>query len=588
MVDAVKAMAEYACVPLVVKPNAGLPFLQDGVTCYDMDAESFSEAMMPLVDVGATVLGGCCGTTPQHIQKLVSRLKEKKAREIPERKSIRALTTERNITPISLDGRFRIVGERINPTGKKELQEKLRAGDLSLVMDMAEEQEKLGASILDVNMGMNGIDEKEMMLRAVNELTMTVDLPLSIDSSYVDVVESALRIYPGRALINSISLEPEKFEKLIPIAKKYGAMFILLPLSDAGLPKDLDEKKTIIHTILDEAKRHGMAEEDIVVDGLVATIGANKNAALEVLETIRYCKNDLGVATICGLSNISFGLPERVFVNTAFLTLAIGQGLTMAIANPSQTLLVNAALASDLLLNKEEADLHYINGVAGAVVTQSQPKNEVAEEDGHPLYLAVVKGKSGHVLELVEEELKKGTEPSEIIDKYLIAAINYVGELFEQKKYFLPQLIASAETMEKAINRLEPLLEAARGNEKLATIVVATVKGDIHDIGKNLVALMLKNYGYHVIDLGKDVETQTILDTAKAENASIIGLSALMTTTMMEMKEVVDEAKKQGVKAKIIIGGAVVTESFAEEIGADGYSADAREAVKVVNRLLEK
>ena len=588
MVDAVKAMVEYACVPLVVKPNAGLPFLQDGVTCYDMDAESFSEAMMPLVDVGATVLGGCCGTTPQHIQKLVSRLKEKKAREIPERKSIRALTTERNITPISLDGRFRIVGERINPTGKKELQEKLRAGDLSLVMDMGEEQEKLGASILDVNMGMNGIDEKEMMLRAVNELTMTVDLPLSIDSSYVDVVESALRIYPGRALINSISLEPEKFEKLIPIAKKYGAMFILLPLSDAGLPKDLDEKKTIIHTILDEAKRHGMAEEDIVVDGLVATIGANKNAALEVLETIRYCKNELGVATICGLSNISFGLPERVFVNTAFLTLAIGQGLTMAIANPSQTLLVNAALASDLLLNKEEADLHYINGVAGAVVTQSQPKNEVAEEDGHPLYLAVVKGKSGHVLELVEEELKKGTEPSEIIDKYLIAAINYVGELFEQKKYFLPQLIASAETMEKAINRLEPLLEAARGNEKLATIVVATVKGDIHDIGKNLVALMLKNYGYHVIDLGKDVETQTILDTAKAENASIIGLSALMTTTMMEMKEVVDEAKKQGVKAKIIIGGAVVTESFAEEIGADGYSADAREAVKVVNRLLEK
>ena len=514
--------------------------------------------------------------------------KEKKAREIPERKSIRALTTERNITPISLDGRFRIVGERINPTGKKELKEKLRAGDLSLVMDMAEEQEKLGASILDVNMGMNGIDEKEMMLRAVNELTMTVDLPLSIDSSYVDVVESALRIYPGRALINSISLEPEKFEKLIPIAKKYGAMFILLPLSDAGLPKDLDEKKTIIHTILDEAKRQGMAEEDIVVDGLVATIGANKNAALEVLETIRYCKNELGVATICGLSNISFGLPERVFVNTAFLTLAIGQGLTMAIANPSQTLLVNAALASDLLLNKEEADLHYINGVAGAVITQSQPKNEVAEEDGHPLYLAVVKGKSGHVLELVEEELKKGTEPSEIIDKYLIAAINYVGELFEQKKYFLPQLIASAETMEKAINRLEPLLEAARGNEKLATIVVATVKGDIHDIGKNLVALMLKNYGYHVIDLGKDVETQTILDTAKAENASIIGLSALMTTTMMEMKEVVDEAKKQGVKAKIIIGGAVVTESFAEEIGADGYSADAREAVKVVNRLLEK
>ena len=365
-------------------------------------------------------------------------------------------------------------------------------------------------------------------------------------------------------------------------------MFILLPLSDAGLPKDLPEKKNIINTILTEAKRQGMTEEDVIVDGLVATIGANKKAALEVLETIRYCKEELGVATRCGLSNISFGLPERVFVNSAFLTLAIGQGLTMAIANPSQTLLANAALATDLLLNKEEADLRYINGVAGTTITQTQTKRETAEEEGHPLYLAVVKGKSGHVLELVEEELEQGTNPSDIIDTHLIPAINYVGELFEQKKYFLPQLIASAETMEKAINRLEPLLEAAREGKKLATIVVATVKGDIHDIGKNLVALMLKNYGYHVIDLGKDVESQAILDAAKENQAAVIGLSALMTTTMMEMKEVVDLAREQGVSSKIIIGGAVVTEGFAEEIGADGYSADAREAVKLVNRLLEQ
>ena len=504
MIDPVQQMAEYATIPLLAKPNAGMPELCDGVTVYRTTPEEFASVGAKLVEAGAAIIGGCCGTTPEHIRALKQAVGSMPV-HMPLTKKRRMLASERMHVEIRLDGKFMVIGERINPTGKKKLQAELKEGSLSMVRTMATEQEENGAQILDINMGMNGIDEKEMMLRAVNELTMTVDLPLSIDSSYVDVVESALRIYPGRALINSISLEPEKFEKLIPIAKKYGAMFILLPLSDAGLPKDLDEKKTIIHTILDEAKRHGMAEEDIVVDGLVATIGANKNAALEVLETIRYCKNDLGVATICGLSNISFGLPERVFVNTAFLTLAIGQGLTMAIANPSQTLLVNAALASDLLLNKEEADLHYINGVAGAVVTQSQPKNEVAEEDGHPLYLAVVKGKSGHVLELVEEELKKGTEPSEIIDKYLIAAINYVGELFEQKKYFLPQLIASAETMEKAINRLEPLLEAARGNEKLATIVVATVKGDIHDIGKNLVALMLKNYGYHVIDLGKDL-----------------------------------------------------------------------------------
>lgn len=589
MVEAVRAMKAYASVPLVVKPNAGLPYLEDGVTCYDMDAETFAEAMKPLIEAGASVLGGCCGTTPEHIRRLVESLPEKKKpQERIKRKSIRALTTERNITPIHLTGNFMIVGERINPTGKKALQAELKAGSLDMVMDMAEEQAELGAQILDVNMGMNGIDEKEMMLRAVKELTMTVDLPLSIDSSYVDVVESALRIYPGRALINSISLEPEKFEKLIPVAKKYGAMFILLPLSEKGLPKDLQEKKEIIHTILAEAKRHGMAEEDIIVDGLVATIGANKKAALEVLETIRYCKEELNLATICGLSNISFGLPERVFVNSAFLTLAIGQGLTMAIANPSQTLLVNAALASDLLLAKEESDIRYINGVAGATITQTGTKKEETSEEGHPLYLAVVKGKSGHVLELVEEELQRGVAPAEIIDTHLIPAINDVGELFEQKKYFLPQLIASAETMEKAINRLEPLLAEDRGGEQLATIVVASVKGDIHDIGKNLVALMLKNYGYHVIDLGKDVESQVILDAAKEHKAAVIGLSALMTTTMMEMKELVDMAKEQSVQAKIIIGGAVVTESFAEEIGADGYSADAREAVKLVNRLLDE
>lgn len=587
MVSAVKKMAEFAKVPLVVKPNAGLPELVDGETVFDMKPDEFVESMMALVDAGASVLGGCCGTTPEYIQKLRTALNEKTVVK-REKMPVRALSTERNLTPISLDGSFMIVGERINPTGKKELQAQLREGKLDMVLDMAEEQIAHGARILDVNMGMNGIDEEEMMVKAVNELTMTVDVPLSIDSSYVKVVEHALRIYPGRALINSISMETEKMEKLIPLARKYGAMFILLPLSEEGLPKDMEEKKRIIHTVLSAAKEHGLSEEDIVVDGLVATIGANKKAALEVLETIRYCREELGLATICGLSNISFGLPERVFVNSAFLTLAIGQGLTMAIANPNQTLLANAALAADLLLNKEEADLRYINGVQTATVTQTDEKKAEETTEGHPLYMAVVKGKSGHILELVEKELEKGCKPAEIIDTHLISAINYVGELFEQKKYFLPQLIASAEAMEKAISRLEPLLEAERSGESLDTIIMATVKGDIHDIGKNLVVLMLKNYGYQVIDLGKDVEAQDILDKAVETNASIIGLSALMTTTMMEMKHVVDLAREQGVKAKIIIGGAVVTESFAEEIGADGYSSDAREAVKLVNRLLGK
>lgn len=586
MVEAVKKMAAYATVPVVTKPNAGLPQLVDGRTVYDMDSETFGKCMMDIVDAGATVLGGCCGTTPDYIREMKRRLAAKKYKR-KQCQPVRALTTERNLMPIRLDGNFMIVGERINPTGKKALQEELRDGRLDMVRDMAEEQVERGARILDVNMGMNGIDEREMMLRAINELTMTVDVPLSIDSSYVDVIEQALRIYPGRALINSISLEPEKLKRLIPAAKKYGAMFILLPLSEAGLPKDLEEKKEIIQTIMKEAKRYGMSEADVVVDGLVATIGANKKAALEVLETIRYCKEDLGLATICGLSNISFGLPERVFVNSAFLTMAIGQGLTMAIANPSQTLLVNAALASDLLLNKQESDLQYINGVSALSVSSADTADRSQVVEGHPLYTAVIKGKGTHIVELVEKELREGSQPAEIIDNHLIPAINYVGELFEQKKYFLPQLIASAEVMEQAVAYLEPLLSAERGDKKLATVIMATVKGDIHDIGKNLVVLMLKNYGYDVIDLGKDVETQTIIDKAKETDAAIIGLSALMTTTMMEMKNVVTMAREQGVRAKIIIGGAVVTQSFADEIGADGYSEDAREAVKLVNRLLE-
>ena len=587
MVDAVKSMKRYAKVPVIVKPNAGLPALVDGETVYDMGPDEFARAMKKLAEAGATVLGGCCGTTPEHICCLKEALKEQMFKPlVPARE--RTLTTERNVTSISLDGTFTIVGERINPTGKKALQEQLRQGQLDLVVEMAEEQVEKGARILDVNMGMNGIDEKEMMLKAVQELTMTVDVPLSIDSSYVEVVEQALRIYPGRALINSISLETEKFEKLIPIARKYGAMFILLPLSNEGLPKDLDEKIRIIDTIVASAKDHGLSTQDIVVDGLVATIGANKRAALEVFETIHYCKEELGVATICGLSNISFGLPERVFVNTAFLTVAISQGLTMAIANPSQTLLTNAALATDLLLNTEEADLRYIEGVSKTEVVTASQGGSSTQIDGHPLYVAVVKGKDAKITQLVEEELKQGVEPETLIDSHLIPAINYVGELFEQKKYFLPQLIASAETMKKAVEILEPLLEAKRRGEKLATIVMATVKGDIHDIGKNLVVLMLKNYGYDVIDLGKDVETDDILKTAIEKDAKVIGLSALMTTTMMEMKTVVDRAKEMGVKAKIVIGGAVVTQDFADEIGADGYSSDAREAVKVVSRLLEQ
>ena len=600
MLEPIAKMAEYAAIPLLAKPNAGMPELIDGQTVFNVEPEEFAEVGKKLVEEGAAIIGGCCGTTPEHIRALKEAVKGIPVKA-PLQTKRRMLTSERKSVEITLDGRFMVIGERINPTGKKRLQAELKEGSLNLVRTMALEQEENGASILDINMGMNGIDEKEMMLRTIYEVTSTVDCPLCIDSSHVDIIEVALRIYPGRALINSISLEKEKFEKLLPIAKKYGAMFILLPLSDEGLPKDSAEKHGIIRTIMDEAVRIGMAKEDIIVDGLVATIGANPNAALECFETFSYCKNELELPTACGLSNISFGLPERTYVNTAFLTMAIANGLTMAIANPSQELLMNAAFASDMLLNKKESDIRYIERMnflsekyAGMerVMVQKTPAGTSAaggetrkESTGSGVFQAVLKGNKEHVLEEVKKMLDGGAKPDEIINEHLIAAINEVGELFDKKKYFLPQLISSANTMKLAIEYLEPMLERSN-TEAMATIVVATVEGDIHDIGKNLVVLMLKNYGYHVIDLGKDVPADVIVDTAMNEGAKVIGLSALMTTTMMRMKDVVELAKEKGCTAKIVIGGAAITESFSDEIGADGYSKDAAECVKLVERLL--
>lgn len=600
MLEPIAKMAEYATIPLLAKPNAGMPELIDGQTVFNVEPEEFAEVGKKLVEEGAAIIGGCCGTTPEHIRALKEAVKGIPVKA-PLQTKRRMLTSERKSVEITLDGRFMVIGERINPTGKKKLQAELKEGSLNLVRTMALEQEENGASILDINMGMNGIDEKEMMLRTIYEVTSTVDCPLCIDSSHVDIIEAALRIYPGRALINSISLEKEKFEKLLPIAKKYGAMFILLPLSDEGLPKDSAEKHGIIRTIMDEAVRIGMAKEDIIVDGLVATIGANPNAALECFETFSYCKNELELPTACGLSNISFGLPERTYVNTAFLTMAIANGLTMAIANPSQELLMNAAFASDMLLNKKESDIRYIErmnflsekyGGMERVMVQKTPAGTSAaggetrkESTGSGVFQAVLKGNKEHVLEEVKKMLDGGAKPDEIINEHLIAAINEVGELFDKKKYFLPQLISSANTMKLAIEYLEPMLERSN-TEAMATIVVATVEGDIHDIGKNLVVLMLKNYGYHVIDLGKDVPADVIVDTAMNEGAKVIGLSALMTTTMMRMKDVVELAKEKGCTAKIVIGGAAITESFSDEIGADGYSKDAAECVKLVERLL--
>ena len=610
MLPVVRKMKDYADVPILVKPNAGLPELVNGETVYPMGAEEFASYGPAFIDAGAGLLGGCCGTTPEHIRRLKETVKDLAVMP-SENHHPAMLASERKSQEILPDGNFLIIGERINPTGKKKLQQELREGKLRLVEKMAEQQEEMGAHILDINMGTNGIDEKEMMLKAIGKVTMVSDLPLCIDTSYVEVMEAALRAYPGRALVNSISMEKEKIEKLLPLVKKYGAMFILLPLSDKGLPESLEEKKMLIHQVLEKAEACGITRDRIIVDGLVTTIGANKKAALETLETIRYCKEELGMCTTVGLSNISFGLPERAYVNGAFAAMAIQNGLTMAIANPSNGLLMGLSYASDLLQNKPKADITYIEqirkieqrkieeksnavtgttgGAAGpAALNDAARAKEVstAVPERTPVFEAVLKGNTEEIVDRVKEAIAEGAVPKEVLDGMLIPAINEVGRLFDIQAYFLPQLIASANAMKEGIGYLEPLLQEDNDGEKKSVIVIATVEGDIHDIGKNLVALMLKNYGYQVYDLGKDVPADRIIAAAEKYGASVIALSALMTTTMMRMKDTILLRNKKNLKAKIIIGGAVTTQSFAEEIGADGYSKDAAEAVKLVESLL--
>ncbi len=599
----IRRMKPYATVPLVVKPNAGLPKLITGETVYDMNKEDFVSHMKALVEAGASIIGGCCGTTPEYIRLLADTMKGMDV-FIPQKRGLRVLTGEHSMKALTLDGPFEVIGERINPTGKGALREELKNHTFDLVQEMAVSQVENGAAILDINVGMSGIDEKQMMLDVIDAVNEVVDVPLCIDSSSPQVVEAALRHYHGRALVNSVSCEKVKLEKLLPVVKKYGAMFIMLPLTDAGLPESFKERQENLDTIMSAAQKLGFYKEDMVADGLVATLGANAAAGQDTLKTIEYCHDTLGIATVCGLSNISFGLPDRSYVNSIFLALAISRGLTMAIANPSQELLMRSACAADLVMNKADASLRYIENAAmyrersqkaleqeKSAGKEAFPAKNTADKNDPPvlqeIFQDVLKGKKKLVPGHIHEALEAGISASDILNRALIPAINQVGEYFNAKTYFLPQLMMSAEAMRKGVDLLEPLLSESVDSMGY-TVVIATVEGDIHDIGKNLVAMMMKNYGFKVIDLGKDVPARTIVDAAVENKADIIALSALMTTTMQRMRDVIALVRSEHVPAKVIIGGAVITQDYADEIGADGYSEDAVGAVALVKRLMEK
>ena len=586
MIEIISLMKPYARVPLLAKPNAGLPRLVNGVTKFDLEAEEFGAYAKDFARAGVNLLGGCCGTSAPYIESIKRNIEGCQPTGISA-KPYSALTSSRKTVFVGFNNPVAIIGERINPTGKKQLGEELRQGKFSEVRRLAAEQVENGADLLDVNVGMPGIDEKATMVEVVKLLSNIVESPLCLDSSSPDVLEAALRIYPGKALINSISAEKAKIEKLLPLAKKYGAMFILLPLSDEGVPEEAETRYSIVKYILDRAAEHGISQNEAIVDGLVMTVSSKQQAALQTLQLIEWCTK-LGCATTIGLSNVSFGLPQRDFINTAFLAMAVGKGLCTVIANPNDDMLINIKLACDVLTSRDKNSLKYIGRFTGN--NTEQPKRDERSNPLKPvekIFKAVLVGNKEEVVSFLDAAIHEGVKPEAIVDNYLIPAITEVGELYDEKKYFLPQLIQSAETVKTAFDYLQPYISQNKTGlvNTSVSIILATVKGDIHDIGKNIVGLMLSNYGFHVIDLGKDVRAEDIIAKGKETGASIIGLSALMTTTMVEMKNVINLAKDQGLKFKFMIGGAIVNDKYAVEIGADGYARDAYEAVKLAKKL---
>ena len=584
MLEYIAAMKPFAKVPLVAKPNAGIPKLIDNETVFDMQPAEFASFGKEYISTGINIMGGCCGTSPDHIYEFKKEIQKEKP-HAPFRKSISALSSARNFIALEKDKPLCIVGEGINPTGKKALQQELLEGKMSLIRQMVKEQKKDGAGLLDVNVGVPGIDEEKIMCEVISLLSTITDLPLVIDSSNITAIETALRLYPGRALINSISGEKEKLEKLLPIVAKYGAMFILLPLTEKEIPDTAEKRKEIIKSVFKDAERFGFAKDDIIVDGLVMTVASDSRASMETLRTIEWCSRKFKCNTIIGLSNVSFGMPQRKWINATFLAMAQAAGLTLAIANPSNEELMNIKMAADLLTQKDKDAFSFISYFSAKSRIEEVDMETEEPSPEQKVFQAVLEGNREEINDFAGEVLSSGTPADKLVQDIMIPSIIKVGDLFDKKEYFLPQLIASAETMKKGLEYLDPYLKKdVSTQEEKATILIATVKGDVHDIGKNIVSLMLKNHGFNVVDLGKDVSSEKIIEEIKVYQPAIVGLSALMTTTMVSMKEVIDLARGEGLKCKFVIGGAVVSKSYARSIGAE-YAKNGVGAVRLAQKL---
>ena len=587
LVPIVRELAENCSCPISIQPNAGMPHLVDGKTVFPMMPEDFGKWAPELVKAGATFIGGCCGTTPEHIRAIKKALEgvTEPVRKAPSENL--ALASRSKTVFIGRDLPTRLIGERINPTGRKKLAAEIKNGSFISVKREAIEQTQAGAQILDVNMGVAGIDQAQAMKKAVTEISQLVNTPLAIDTSDAKALEAGLKAYPGRALINSVSAEPDRLKYFIPLAKRYGAAILCLPLSDEGIPKTGAERLEVAQKIIAEAKKYGLKDSDFLLDALVMTIAADKDACNEVLETLRLYRENIGAPATMGLSNISFGLPNRPLINSTFFAMCLAAGLDAPIMNPYDDSMQNALSAASALLGKDPNGRDYSLTHSGQNVPVAKAKTAVSSGDIiEDIKNAIISGEKEAIADMVEQALNDGHKPNEITDKALSAAMNVVGKDFGAKKIFLPQVMLSAEAMREAFLKIKERIPADSANDK-GKIVIATVKGDIHDLGKNIVAALLENNGYRVIDLGKDVDKETIVEAARENNADMIGLCSLMTTTITQIDEVIAELKKSGFKAKVMIGGAVVTREYADKVGADAYAADGVEAVELAKKLID-
>ena len=617
----IQTMAKYTRNFLSVEPNAGLPCLVEGKTVFPDTPEEMAEYALRLREAGANIIGGCCGTTPRHIQAMAAVLKGLPPARREGRKYFAFASRSRHLF-IGAGYPLAIIGERINPTARKKLAQDIREGQMQVVVDEAKKQAPI-ASMLDVNMGVPGIDESLAMRQAVMAIQSALDIPLAIDSTNPEAVEEGLKNFVGRPLINSTTGEAKHLDVVLPLAKKYGAAVLGLCLDENGIPERAQERLEVARKIYRYAQEYGLRDEDIFIDCLVKTASAEQQQVMETLYTLRRVKEELGLGTVLGISNVSHGLPAREILNSTFLAMAWAAGLDLPILNPFDARMMDVTRAAAVIMNRDINCAAFIDkykdyksggttslpGIRHAICercnipdqmqekgpesSKSPPAQAVASNTDLPpesvreqIKRAVLEGERDRITILIDRALQQEEIPAlDIVNQALIPGIEQAGEMYDKKQYFLPQLMMAAETMKGAFAYLQPHL-SMEAQQQAGVIVIATVEGDIHDIGKNIVAILLENYGFRIVDLGKDVSAAKILAAAQKEDADIIGLSALMTTTMPRMQEVIDGVKRMGLRSRVMVGGAVLNQEYADKIGADAYSEDARAAVKTAQKLM--